>query len=395
VVIGGPVIPNSNKQYYKLWEPNNQALWNANFDELPINSVGTKGIAIVVNRNCFSEKMFMDNFSPLSAFKPESLFSLPNEVTTTLAEIATFFNSTNILINKAVQGYVQYVQDCLDIIYKTQSGKKLLDFLRNGDVLITINLSEHGNSVSSFDTRCDIAKILFGTNLTVDECNRLKKVLQEVSQIEDEIKRFDWFADQINKAPLLTHFGIQDLDSGFLTAKANSSSQRNVKVKADDLRNWFTKGSLEIRNTKFGEKFFGDLEVTKHTFIQQAVTILFYKQAQVGIKSGSAVSFKIKNSGQNKNRPAAIGLAHELVHAYYNANGMQPGVDVDSESTVLYEMICVGLGPWDSDQTENSTYFSENRFRKEWASVRSSLGNNDPSNLLPTPKRTSYIPSTT
>lgn len=47
-------------------------------------------------------------------------------------------------------------------------------------------------------------------------------------------------------------------------------------------------------------------------------------------------------------RPAYIGLAHELIHHYYNMRGAQLSHSEDSAhfSTVLYEYMCVGLGPW-------------------------------------------------
>lgn len=47
-------------------------------------------------------------------------------------------------------------------------------------------------------------------------------------------------------------------------------------------------------------------------------------------------------------RPAFVGLAHELIHHYYNMQGAQLSHSEDSNhfSTVLYEYMCVGLGPW-------------------------------------------------
>lgn len=56
-------------------------------------------------------------------------------------------------------------------------------------------------------------------------------------------------------------------------------------------------------------------------------------------------------------RPAFIGLAHELVHHYYNMQGAQLSHSEDSNhfSTVLYEYMCVGLGPWaGADISENA-----------------------------------------
>ncbi|MDU9393345.1 M91 family zinc metallopeptidase [Pseudomonas sp. zfem002] len=64
----------------------------------------------------------------------------------------------------------------------------------------------------------------------------------------------------------------------------------------------------------------------------------------------------------NLSRPAAIGLAHELVHAYYSGRGEQLGRDFGHPTTVLFEFLCVGLGPWDE------AAISENGIRRHWYS---------------------------
>lgn len=44
-------------------------------------------------------------------------------------------------------------------------------------------------------------------------------------------------------------------------------------------------------------------------------------------------------------RPPFIGLGHELIHAWHNTRGEQPGVE-NGTTTALYEYLCVGLGPF-------------------------------------------------
>lgn len=67
-------------------------------------------------------------------------------------------------------------------------------------------------------------------------------------------------------------------------------------------------------------------------------------------------------TGAPNNRPAAIGLAHEMIHAYHNLHGTQLSWSEDSSnpSTVLYEYMCVGLGPWAAAATP-----TENAIRAE------------------------------
>ncbi|MDF5988481.1 M91 family zinc metallopeptidase [Pseudomonas aeruginosa] len=88
----------------------------------------------------------------------------------------------------------------------------------------------------------------------------------------------------------------------------------------------------------------------------------------------------------NRIRPPAIGLAHELLHAYYSCRGAQPGYDDNHYSTVLFEYRCVGLGPWDEAP------LSENALRKEWWSYAcQQVPGSDPENRKAIGKRISYM----
>ena len=55
-----------------------------------------------------------------------------------------------------------------------------------------------------------------------------------------------------------------------------------------------------------------------------------------------------------------VSLAHELTHALYNGEGQQLGNENGHFSSVLYEYMCVGLGPWATEEC------SENKYRAEW-----------------------------
>lgn len=91
------------------------------------------------------------------------------------------------------------------------------------------------------------------------------------------------------------------------------------------------------------------------------------------------------NSPMNQQRPPAIGLAHELIHAYYGVRGAQPGNEFGHFSTVLFEYLCVGLGPWDGHTP------TENSVRAEWWPNASPLiPNNDALNRKVPPRRIMY-----
>jgi Effector protein len=87
----------------------------------------------------------------------------------------------------------------------------------------------------------------------------------------------------------------------------------------------------------------------------------------------------------NATRPPAIGLGHELLHAYFSSLGMQCGRDDGHFSTVLFEYRCVGLGPWDEVSP------SENLLRREWSShAIQHIPLADPQNRKVPPKRIRY-----
>lgn len=88
----------------------------------------------------------------------------------------------------------------------------------------------------------------------------------------------------------------------------------------------------------------------------------------------------------NLSRPPAIGLAHELIHAYYSGLGQQLGRDFGHPSTVLFEFLCVGLGPWDEAP------ISENGIRRHWYSHAVPLmGPGEKQSRKAMPKRIKYL----
>lgn len=58
--------------------------------------------------------------------------------------------------------------------------------------------------------------------------------------------------------------------------------------------------------------------------------------------------------GNQQHRPPYVALGHELIHAFHNISGDQPGHEIGTYSRVLYEYICIGLGRFaGAPHTEN------------------------------------------
>ena len=83
----------------------------------------------------------------------------------------------------------------------------------------------------------------------------------------------------------------------------------------------------------------------------------------------SAVKWSVLLEGDNvpggaHSRPPAIGLAHELMHAYHNTRGDAPGYDIDNSfGTTAAELQATGIIPFDKDEV------SENVVRSQWGKV--------------------------
>ncbi len=104
--------------------------------------------------------------------------------------------------------------------------------------------------------------------------------------------------------------------------------------------------------------------------------VALYPHGVAGPGVGSAVRFCADpDSEMNQERPPAIGLAHELIHAYWSLKGMQPGDEFagPDSTTILFEYRCVGIGPWDEVAP------SENSIRAQWVShAYATMANGDP-----------------
>ena len=105
--------------------------------------------------------------------------------------------------------------------------------------------------------------------------------------------------------------------------------------------------------------------------LYNAVVVSLRHSLSPGSGSGSKVHWNPASSllnipSQNLQlvKPPVVSLGHELVHAYYNAMGMQLNTDdSNSDAGVLYEYMAVGLGPW------RTAAISENKFRGQLVGI--------------------------
>jgi len=100
-------------------------------------------------------------------------------------------------------------------------------------------------------------------------------------------------------------------------------------------------------------------DATRH--VKRSTIAATYAQAPAGPGCNVSVRWESRpGRADNDRRPPPIGLGHELVHAYHGVRGTQPGHEQEVGSPVLFEFLCVGIGPWDFAPV------TENALRSQW-----------------------------
>jgi Effector protein len=324
---------------------------------------------------------------PLYALPPAPSQGLTN-ITTTIIQQSNpdqgLFVTTPFL--RGLQGYLDYTNRCLNYIALTATGLQLLNRINQSQFSVFIDPGAAGNGiqVNNSDnslTRISLQLIQSFNNLNVPQINQM---LVDAIPGDTLIARLNQLATDINAMPLYSEF----LQENAYTATFLQTNLRynGAVVNGNDLRNWLMPGD--------GGAFFNFLRddntlvnsVRLVRYLRLAVIIRLYSVSPAGAGSGSAIYFNIRRDTAdpldlNTTRPPAIGLAHELIHAMHNAYGTQPGLQINDYSTVLAELLAVGLGPF------NTAPISENAIRAQWAAI---AGNTDATNNMAAPRRTIY-----
>lgn len=249
--------------------------------------------------------------------------------------------------------FAWYTGNCLKYIYATTAGRRVIDTLMGGRVTISYNPSY--NRVTA-DARASLngvaAEILGGapgaaTRQAVQNMNRFK------------------FPGEFRKQPLWD-----------IVANPGAAGAWNVPaaVTDDSLWEWVEKGHQPR-----------GLNESQLKQLRLATISTLDRYSLAGAGSRSSIGFCIADTAENRGRPPAIGLAHELVHAYYSSTGRQCGNFGADYTLPLFEFKCVGLGrPW------SSLELSENAIRGQWGAVLHQIPSADKLNKLAVGPRLVY-----
>jgi len=166
-----------------------------------------------------------------------------------------------------------------------------------------------------------------------------------------------WLATRINNTPI---YNIQG---------AVSVAPSNLGITPADVSNW-------INNNTWPTVAAGAVPIND---LSRAVLTALWIGAKhrPGNGTSALVEWNTNSAsitlttGTVMRRSKSISLAHELVHACRDGQGLQVGIDNGHATTALYEYMCVGLGIWANEP------FSENQIRSDWHQVvKNSFFNN-------------------
>jgi hypothetical protein len=263
--------------------------------------------------------------------------------------------------------FYDHVVRVLDALYHTDCGHIVLDELvahAGAGRQVTISSAMMGNACASSEA---------GMNRVAVELYPLAKVALGAGTRAAFGKitgpsgsRFQWLADHINLTPRYKLAGEPDM------------TPCNIGVTAKMVQEWM-EGRKDI-----WDYFSNDPALCQ---IKNGIIVALDKFAERGPGASPAVLWKPTGDVFANERPPAVGLAHELIHAYYTVRGEQPGWELENATTVLFEYKCVGLGPWAGAPV------CENRVRSQWwdAAVQK-ISNTDHENYKAVGARRWYSP---
>ncbi len=250
------------------------------------------------------------------------------------------------------ENFAAYTVMCLRLLYTTDPGAFLIDHLINNSQ-VTIEYSPAQNACRGAQLYISVATELLNPAVyTTAPVGRLVETLAAVGRKYPAAAvnvACNSLSDEVNRI-----CGGQDLD---LTA-THGAGGMNPNTTGDEIRNWLTTGWKIMR--------LPDMVFKK---LALAMIVVLERHSTPSIPSEASVSFCTSTANAlNTQRPPAIGLFHELVHAYWYACGKQPGRDFGHFSTTLFEFKCVGIGPW------RNGMITENIMRGMWAGVVARFG---------------------
>jgi len=257
------------------------------------------------------------------------------------------------LMSYGEKGFYDIVDRCLTDIYATPTGLYLLESIVQhtaGPKRIKIQPTTGGNQhAGSAGAQLPLVQS-FTLGSGYNKIGELKKCMRTLGKLNDP--GYGWLSVELAKPMPVIPFPNAIIS--------------DVPVTGNDVKRWFTEVDANIYAKTNGQI----MNKLQQNSLELRLIICLYDAADASAGGASAISFNPSYmGGEGNKRPPAIGLAHELIHAYYDLIGRQIGTNINHYTTMLYECLCVGLGPWANEPRKHGRrgdIIHNNIIRREW-----------------------------
>jgi Effector protein len=289
-------------------------------------------------------------------------------------------------------GYLRYATWCLNLIDQTAAGTAQLTALRTGALQTIIGPFFGGNAANAFgagvptDAVATTLRAFDQNGTPLNKAAIRAAIDQHYNGLAPGLARYNQLAADVYA--MLTYslfigeglFAANILTGNFLYLGA--------AVSGADLMAWLSVGGFP----NFEAWLLGNALVTGinlRRFFFMALTIILQDSSAPQAGRSTEVNWNVLDWEQNNLldpdwRPPAIGLCHELMHAYYNTAGTALGYDNNDYTATPAELQATGIIPF------NGNLVGENQVRAQWGGIVPAVP--DPTNTpgVVIPRRTIY-----
>ena len=292
-------------------------------------------------------------------------------------------------------GFLRYATWCLNLIDQTAAGNTQLTALRTGALQTIVTTISLGNTAVAYGAGIPtdaVATTLrdFDQNGTpLNKAVIRAAIDQHYNLLAPGIARYNQLAIDIYAVPTYSLF----IDEGLFVPNilaAGNFQYLGLPVSGADLMAWLSVGGFPL----FEAWLLGNVVVTGinlRRFFFTALAIILADGSAPTAGRSTEVDWNVLDWEQNNLldpdwRPPAIGLCHELMHAYYNTSGSALGYDNNDYSATAAELQATGIIPF------GGNVVGENQVRAQWVGIVPAVP--DPTNTpgVAIPRRIIYTP---
>jgi hypothetical protein len=289
-------------------------------------------------------------------------------------------------------GYLRYATWCLNLINQTVAGTAQLTALRNSALQTVIAPFFGGNSATAYgagvptDSVATTLRAFDQNGTPLDKAAIRAAIDQHYNGLGPGLPRYNQLA--IDVYAMLTYSLFIDENLFVANILTGNFLYLGAAVSGADLMAWLSVGGFP----NFEAWLLGNTVVTGinlRRFFFMALSIVLQDSSAPQAGRSTEVSWNVLDWEQNNLldpdwRPPAIGLCHELMHAYYNTAGTALGYDNNDYTYTPAELQATGIIPF------GGNVVGENQVRAQWGGIVPAVP--DPTNTpgVVIPGRTIY-----